>query len=175
MTWIAIRTVPGSQKPQREFAVEETSSAKGYRIVPSLNANQSAVERGLEQAGYAHYMPSEKRLVRDRRHTDLYKGRRFALLVGYVFVKGPCDLHQLRKVPGVLDIVSIRGKPMEIDLVDILTLRSMEAIADAQFDRDTANARKNLIKKSRNNPFLRKLAAKLEAAQALTIAFGQAA
>ena len=52
MTWNAIRTSPGAQMPQREFAVQTTSRGKGYRIVPSLNPNQSAVERALADAGF---------------------------------------------------------------------------------------------------------------------------
>lgn len=176
MAWYAIRTVPGSQKPQREFEVETTRSRKGYRIVPSLNPNVSAVEKALTDAGFVHYMPAEKRLVRDRRHTDLWKGRRFALIVGYVFVQGPCDWPALEETPGVLNIVKVNGKPMQIDILDILALRTMEAISEDQFDKRSLAARKNLIRKSRNNPnpILRKLAAKLAQADTMTIAFGEA-
>lgn len=174
--WYAVRTVPGAQKPQREYAVETTNSHKGYRIVPSLDHNRSAVEKALDDAGFVHYMPAEKRLVRDRRHTDLWKGRRFALLVGYVFVRGPCHWRALEEVPGILGIVHNRGKPMEIDLLDILALRTMEAMSEDQFDKRSAAARKNILRKSRNNPnpILRKLAAKLAQADTMTIAFGEA-
>src|SRR6185312_7958243 len=89
MTWYAVRTKPGSQKPQREYAVEKTRSVKGYRIVPSLNPNLSAVERALSDAKIDYYMPAESRLQRDRVRPYLWKARRFALLVGYTFVRDP--------------------------------------------------------------------------------------
>ena len=176
MTWYAIRTVPGAQKPQREYAVEPTSlgkdgrpRGKGYRIVPSLNPNMSAVERALSEAGYVHYMPAERRLVRDRKHTDLWKARRFAMLVGYVFVKGPVDFRALESVPGVHSIVGICGRPMEIDLLDILTLRSMEAIAEEKFDRDARVARKTIRIKSKKDARLKKIMEKLERADDLVV------
>src|SRR5690606_23147965 len=95
--WYAVRTVPGSQKPQREFVTEITGSKKGYRIVPSLNPNYSAIELALSKSGFIYYMPAEKRLVRDRRRTDLYKTRRFALMVGYVFVRDPHSFYALQE------------------------------------------------------------------------------
>jgi transcription antitermination factor NusG len=170
MTWYALRTKPGAQKPQREYKVEDTSSRKGYRIVPSLDANVSAIERVLTQAGIQHYMPAEKRLIRDRRHTDLWKPRRFALLVGYVFIKGPVDWWQLSELPGVHSVVGINGKPLEIDLLDIMHLRSQEAVIEEEFDRDARRARKTLKAKARDKPWLKKLAAKLDAADELTMA-----
>lgn len=169
MTWYAIRTTPGAQKPQREFKVENTSSHKGYRIVPSLDPATSAIERALKQAGIVYYMPAEKRLIRDRRHTDLWKPRRFALLVGYVFVKGPLDFWRLSEIPGVHSVVGIGGRPMEVDLLDIMTLRSQEAVAEERFDREHANVRKTVKAKARHNPALRKVLRKLEMAEEYTL------
>ncbi|WP_334625391.1 hypothetical protein [Rhizobium johnstonii] len=56
---------PGAQKPEREYLVEKTDSkrGKGYRIVPSLNPNVSAVERALSNNKFTYYMPAEKRLI----------------------------------------------------------------------------------------------------------------
>lgn len=176
MTWYAIRTLPGSQKPQREYAVEATTlgadgtpRGKGYRIVPSLDPRYSAVEKALTDAGFVHYMPAEKRLVRDRRHTDLWKPRRFALLVGYVFVKGPCDFERLRNVPGVNDVVKVCGVPMAIDLLDILMLRSMEAVGEEKFDKDAKRARAIIKGKAKTDPRLRKIMNKLMAADTATV------
>ncbi len=159
--WYAVKTKPGAQMPQREYAVETTRSRKGYRIVPSLNANLSAVERALSDAGFTHYMPAEKRLIRDRRHTNLWKPRRFALLVGYVFVRGPLDFLALEGVSGVEQIVKVQGVPMPVDLLDILTLRSMEAVAEEQFDRMSEIAYKTLRSKAKNDPRLRSILHKL--------------
>lgn len=169
MTWYAVRTVPGAQKPQREYAVETTRSRKGYRIVPSLNPNVSAVERALSEAGFIYYMPAEKRLIRDRRHTDLWKPRRFAMLVGYIFLRGPIDWLKLSEVPGVHSVVGVGGKPLEVDIVDILTLRSMEAINEEQFDREAQRAQKTLRAKARHDPRLRKIANKLDRSGEFTI------
>lgn len=176
MTWYAIRTVPGSQVPQREFLVEPTSidsegrpRGKGYRIVPSLNANVSAIERSLSDAGFIHYMPAEKRLIRDRRRTDLFKARRFALMVGYVFVRDPGSFYRLSEVPGVAGIVGIGGKPMAVDFMDILMLRAMEAETEVTFDNQSREARRRLRKKGKSDEKLRKLVEHLDMAGTFTV------
>lgn len=140
MTWFAIRTLPGAQLPQREYQVEPTMlgangrpRGKGYRIVPSLDPDQSAVERALSNAGFAHYMPVEKRLVRDRRKTDLWKGRRFPLLLGYVFVQDVTDFRTLEETAGVAGIVGTKGEPIAIPEGDIAMLRGEEAKAEEKY------------------------------------------
>jgi transcription antitermination factor NusG len=150
MTWYAIQTKPGAQMPQREYAAETTQSRKGYRIVPSLNPTVSAIERTLTDAGFVCYMPVEKRLIRDRRKPDLWKTRRFALLLGYVFIKGPCNFLRLQELPGVGGIVGTCGKPMPVDIVDILMLRTAEAKSEAEFDRQNINAQRAIRRKARN-------------------------
>lgn len=171
--WYAVRTAPGSQKPQREYLVEKTDSKrskKGYRIVPSLNPNMSAIERALEDGGFECWMPAEKRLVRDRRHTDLWKVRRFALMVGYVFVKAPHDFHLLEKIAGVASIVrNADGEPMGIDFLDLLAVRAAEADADAEFDRQSRMARQKLRKNAKTDPRLQKLVAKLDIGGTITV------
>lgn len=184
--WYAIRTIPGAQKPQREYAVELTKvdkngspRGKGYRIVPSLNPNMSAVERALTLAGFQYWMPSEKRLVRDRKHTDLWKVRRFALMVGYVFVNDPKDFDKLERVNGVAGVVrDASGNPLAIDFLDILKVRAAEAEADVEFDKRSRMARANLRKRAKEDPRLRMLVAKLDIAGAVTVPldnFGNAA
>lgn len=165
--WYAIRTVPGAQKPQREYVVEKTDSkrGKGYRITPSLNPNLSAVERALTQNGFTHYMPAEKRLVRDRRHTDLWKVRRFALIVGYVFVHRPHNWRLLEATAGVQDIVkTAEGVPLAIGLLDILMLRTAESEAEVEFDRQSRSARQKVRRRAKEDPRLKKLVAKLDIA-----------
>lgn len=130
MTWNAIRTAPGAQMPQREFAVQTTSRGKGYRIVPSLNPNQSAVERALANNGFDHYMPVERRLLRDRTKTDVWKSRRFPLLLGYLFVRGVTDWPLLCDTPGVAGVIGTCGVPMPVSEKDIDMLREKEAEAE---------------------------------------------
>lgn len=176
-TWYAVRTAPGSQKPQREYAVELTTvdkdgnhRGKGYRIVPSLNPNISAVERSLAQRGFNFWMPSEKRLIRDRRHTDLWKVRRFALMVGYVFVHDPYDFRELEETPGVAGIVKTPdGIPLSIDLLDIISVRAAEAESEVEFDRRSRLARQMLRKKAKQDPRLQKLIGKLDIAGNVSI------
>jgi len=175
--WYAVRTTPGAQKPQREYAVETTTldndgkpRGKGYRIIPSLNPNESAVERALKTNGFFHYMPAEKRLVRDRRHTDLYKVRRFALMVGYIFVRDPDDFYRLETTPGVAGVVrNADGQPLVVDLLDILAVRAAEGDAEVKFDQQSRNARQKLRKNAKTDPRLQKLAAKLDIAGAVTV------
>lgn len=179
--WYAIRTEPGSQKPRREYAVEQTATdkdgkpkGKGYRIVSSLNPNMSAIETALEAEGFDCWMPAEKRLVRDRKHTDLWKVRRFALMVGYVFVKEPHDFGKLMNTPGVQDIVKNgNGEPLAIDFLDILTVRAAEAEADVEFDRRSRLARQTLRKNAKTDPRLKKLVDKLDIAGTVTVPWGK--
>lgn len=168
--WYAIRTVPGSQKPQREYEVEATRSRKGYRITPKLNPGISAIERALTNAGFVHYMPAEKRLVRDRKHTDLWKPRRFALLVGYVFVLNPTDFRRLEDVDGVAHVVKdASGAPLRVDLLDILQLRQAEAQSEAYFDIQSQRARKTIRLKAKRDPRLMKIVRKLELVEDATL------
>ncbi|NMG39902.1 hypothetical protein GRZ55_11670 [Chelativorans sp. ZYF759] len=176
MTWYAVRTAPGSQKPKREYVVQSTSlgcdgrpRGKGYRIIPSLDPNVSAIERALTDAGFDHYMPAEKRLVRDRRHTHLWKVRRFALMVGYIFVREP-DWGVLRETPGVLGIVaSPKGEPLPLRLEDILLVRAAEAKTEVEFDRQTREARKKLRKNAKSDPRLQMLVQKLDIAGTISM------
>lgn len=178
--WYAVKTTPGAQQPQREYAVETTKAlksdgtprGKGYRIIPSLNPNQSAIERALTLAGFTHYMPAEKRLIRDRRHTDLWKVRRFALLVGYVFILNPRNFEDLEVVPGVAGIVSTaNGAPYRVQLSDILALRSAESACELDFDYRSQRARQTLRKNAKNDPRLQMLVKKLDIAGTLTVNF----
>lgn len=94
--------------------------AKGYRIMYNLDLNVFAIMRALVDAGFECWLPAEKRLVRDYRHTDLWKVRRFALMVGYVFVKDPADFGRLASVLGVSgDVCDGFGRPLSIDFLDI--------------------------------------------------------
>ncbi|TWA32926.1 transcription termination/antitermination protein NusG [Sinorhizobium medicae] len=177
MAWYVVRTVPGGQKPRREFSVEQTAldkagrpRGKGYRIVPNLNHNISAIERSLTENGFDCYMPSEKRLIRDRKHTDLWKVRRFALLVGYVFVRDPHDWRLLEATPGVAGVVkSTDGSPLPIDIMDILAVRAAEADAEVEFDRKSRLARQTLRKNAKTDPRLKMLLGKLDIAGLVSV------
>jgi len=155
--WYAVRTVPGAQLPQREYATEPTAlgkdgkpRGKGYRIVVSLDPRKSAIEKSLSDAGFSYYMPAEKRLIRDRRRTDLWKVRRFALMVGWVFVRSPHNWTKLRKTPGVLDPTpGADGMPLRVDLMDILMLRAVEAESEVEFDRAALNQVRAIRRKAR--------------------------
>ena len=176
MAWYAIQTVPGAQKPRREFKVEKTGSedrparGKGYRIVPSLNPNQSAIEKALNDNGFHCWMPAEKRLIRDRRHTDLWKVRRFALMVGYVFVREPHDWDLLKHTNGVQGVVKDQhGRPMAIDILDVMAVRKAEAEAEEEFDRKSRLARQVLRKRAKIDPRLQMLIKKLDIAGTISV------
>jgi transcription antitermination factor NusG len=128
--------------PQREYIVKSTSlgadgrpRGKGYRIVPSLDPNVSAVERALSNEGFSYYMPVERRLVRDRKKTDLWKPRRFALLLGYIFVKDVEDWVRLEETAGIASVVRNQGRPLSIPVAEIEMLREMEAEAEAKLQK----------------------------------------
>lgn len=133
--WHAIRTSPGAQHPQREYAVETTRSVKGYRIVPSLDPDISAVERSLANNGFTHYMPVERRVVRDRRKINAWTTRRFPLLPGYAFVHGVTDFRLLEDTPGVSEVIRNNGEPFAVKIADIETLLAIEAENAAEIER----------------------------------------
>jgi hypothetical protein len=176
-SWYAIRTAPGAQKPQREYKVEallddegKPRGKKGYRIVPSLDPNRSAIERALQDNGFVYYMPAEKRLVRDRRHTDLWKVRRFALMVGYMFVREPHDWRLLLDTPGVAGVVqNADGAPLAIGILDVMAVRAAEAAAEVSFDDDTRRARQKLRKNAKTDARLKKLVEQLDIAGTITV------
>ena len=175
--WFAVKTEPGSQLPRREFVTEPTTlgadgrpRGKGYRIVPNIRHDLSAIERALEERGFEYYMPAEKRLVRDRRHTDLWKTRRFALMVGYIFVRNPYDWGELARTRGVSGIVcSADGQAVPMNILDMMAIRSVEAEYDALFDIQSKNARAKLRKKAKTDPRLKKLIGALDMAGTVTI------
>lgn len=170
MSWYAVKTVPGAQLPRKEYVVKLTRSTRGYRVEAVTNPSLSLVERALEDGGFEHYMPTEKRLVRDRRHTDLYKVRRFALMVGYIFVRDPRDWRRLEETNGVAGIVrTAEGQPFPIDILEILAIRTMEAEYDALFDIQSKNARAKLRKNAKKDPRLKKLVGALDMAGTMTV------
>jgi len=143
---------------------------KGYRITPNINHSLSAIERALADNGFEFWMPAEKRLVRDRRHTDLWKIRRFALMVGYVFVHDPKDWNLLLSTWGVSGVVrSSDGTPLGIQIEDIVAVRAAEADAEEHFDAQSKKARQVLRKKAKTDPRLLKLIGKLDMAGKITV------
>lgn len=135
MTWFAIRTRPALQQPRREFHVVETKSGKGYRVEASMDPEISAIERALDEEGFIHYMPVERRLVRSRRKTHHWETRRFAMVPGYVFVADVDDFPRLEAISEVMGVVGSAGTPLPISILDILMLRAMEANAQVEFDQ----------------------------------------
>ena len=177
--WLAIRTTPGAQMPQRQFETELTTRGKGYRIVTSLCANVSAVERALSEAGYQHYMPAEFKVIRNRKKTGVYELRRFPLLQGYMFVHGVTDFERLRGVPGVAGLlVSHIGDqriPINVSVVDIITMRTIEANSHTKADKEVAalnsSERATLTKTAQKA--LAAAKRKLNAGQTVKILWGQ--
>jgi transcription antitermination factor NusG len=126
-TWYAIRTAPGAQMPKREFVVETgLPRGKGYRIVPSLNAEVSAIERSLSENGHSHYMPVERKVIRSRTAAHTYTTRRFPLIPGYAFVRNVIDFEALEAVPGVVEVIRNQGRPFVIPHNDIDRVREWE-------------------------------------------------
>ncbi len=168
MAWFAIRTAPGAQMPQREFNVEATKSAKGYRIVPSINNDLSAIERMLIDAKIDFYMPSERRLVRDRRRPYLWKAHRRALIIGYLFVRDP-DWSKLIDLPGVAGVVGIGGTPLKLDFFDVLGVFEAEMKELIKFQEESRSARQQLRKLAKKDPAIQKIVEKLDIAGTITV------
>lgn len=135
--WYAIRTHPGAQRPNK------------------YNQAITAVERALTDNGFTHYMPTEKRLIRDRLRPHVWKTRRVALMVGYVFIHEPHDWLLLSETEGVAGVVGVRGTPMPVSIADILIVREAEAEAEVEFDRKLRNANSSIRKRARHDPRFR--------------------
>ena len=132
MTWYVLTTTPGVQHPKRVLEVETTRSRKGYRIVTSIDPRVSAIERELSLRGIAFYMPSEFKVVRNRRKTGSHTIRRFPLLSRYIFVSGHADWYN---IPGVAGRLHSQGKPLELSVADMMTLRTVEAHSEEAAER----------------------------------------
>lgn len=175
--WYAVRTKPGSQMPRRSFSTEPTPlgkngkpRGKGYRLVRDLNPELSAVENALADAGFDCYMPAERRLQRDRRRPFLWKPRRFAMMVGYIFVRDPKDTERLEAVEGVQGLVRDgAGRPLIISIRDILSIRAIEAKGDFLFDQQSKHARWKLRKLMKDDPEIKRIVEHLDIAGKLTV------
>ena len=143
MSWYVVRTSPGAQRPVK------------------FNSTVTAIERELGWRGITYYMPAEKRLIRDRLRANVWKTRRFALMVGYTFVWDP-DWYALSETPGVAGVVGVQGTPLPVDIRDILIVREAEAEAEVEFDRRVRNANSAIRKKARHDPRYRAKVRKLE-------------
>lgn len=171
--WYAVRTKPGAQMPRRQHVVEHTKSRKGYRIVPQINPELSAVESALADAGFDCYMPAERRLQRDRLRPFLWKPRRFAMMVGYVFVRDPDSIERLERVWGVQGCVRDgAGRPLTISIIDIVKIRSVEARAEVAFVQQSQHARQMLRKQMKDDPIIANMVAQLDIAGKLTVPVG---
>lgn len=168
--WYVIKSIPGSQQPQKNLVTIRTASKKGYKVCSEINHQISAIEKSLNDAGFWCYMPSEKRLIRDRKHTDLFKTRRFALMVGYVFVYCPRSLLTLDRTPNVMYVVRDgNGVPVQVSWADIHHLRKQEAISEEQFRRDIKSARQTLRKKAKKDPIIAALVKRLDIAGEMSV------
>lgn len=166
MTWYAIRTSPGAQRPKREYWTESENEdgrpvggKKGYRIVSGIASDHSAVELALRDAGFTYYMPVEFATVRNRNKPGLYELRRFALLKGYLFVSeiADGDWPRLTAVPGIQGAVANCGRPFAISTMDLFRLRMFE-----QNSRDEAQKRAESLRRGEERQVreIKKLAAR---------------
>lgn len=89
--WYAVRAAPGTQR-----------MASLAANLPAKREGESIIERNLRNEGVDVYMPSFWQDVRHQR-TNKVIGKRFPLLVGYVFVNIPeRDFERVRRVEGVM-------------------------------------------------------------------------
>jgi len=147
MTWYAVRTLPGAQRPKREFWTEIAEhTRRGYRVVSGTASEHSAVELALMDRGFTYYMPTEYSVVRNRHRKGLYEVRRFALLKGYLFVADLADADWPRLVgapgipgvPGIKGVVANCGKPFAISPMDLFRLRMFEQHSRAEAENRAA-------------------------------------
>lgn len=181
-TWYAVRTLPGWQRPKREYWTEcedengrPVGGRKGYRIASGLASDHSGVELALADAGFVHYMPAEFAGVRDRKSGG-YTLRRFPLLKGYVFVEMmDADWLRIEDVPGIRGVVGNNGVPFAVELMDLHRLRMYEAKsrAEAQAKVDSLNKRDERLDRERRKLISRKTRHKLKAGREVKLIWGE--
>lgn len=152
--------------PQRVYEVQTTRLLrdkdgnpinKGYRIVPSLDPNISAVERALKDHGFQYYMPCEFQAVRNRRKTDTWTKRRKPILGGYIFVADVTDFGLLESLPGVIGTVgSATGEKYQLSTLDFIFLRTKEAnsLLEAEIEIERNN---KLAERKKRHVHIKKL------------------
>ncbi len=116
MVWYVARVKPGSQ----------------------IGVFTSTVERHLKERGFAFYMPSETRLIRDRRKANLWKERRFPIIPGYVFLSDVRDFKRLEETAGIINVIRFEGIPFPMPERDIDELKRIEAECEASFQREAS-------------------------------------
>lgn len=124
--WYAVKLRPGTQRAAKP-RVGEPEDRKGEFII----------ERSLRDAGFDIFMPSMRKEVRHHR-TNEFMERRFALLIGYVFVKLASpdpNFFALSRCDGVTAILGAAGRPMVIPTQHINALITAEDEADEHFER----------------------------------------
>ncbi|PHP66537.1 hypothetical protein CSC94_12660 [Zhengella mangrovi] len=100
----------------------------GFRLERySDETERTAIEAALDDAGIEHYLPTEKREIRQRAHTNKFKDVRHPLIPGYCFVRNPPDFMCFDSIPGVIGVLGIRGEPSIIHPQAIAMLKNAEA------------------------------------------------
>ncbi len=141
MSWYAIKTRPGTQRPATP------------RIgAPEERKGEFIIERNLRDADIEIYMPSFRKDIKHHRTKELIE-RRFAMIVGYSFVYLPtADFYRLSRVDGVTSILGVAGYPTRISNFDVESIRDAEATAGAALDRER-DARKKRTRKELQEEF----------------------
>jgi transcription antitermination factor NusG len=131
MTWTVLKTWAGAQQSRRTYQRAETKN--GYAMVTSLDPRVSAIEKELADRGISFYMPSEFKAVRRRDKTNSWVIRRGPLLPRYLFVE---SFHgDPRDIPGAAGRLTYGERPLEVSVIDILTLRTVEANSELAAER----------------------------------------
>ncbi|KQU96795.1 hypothetical protein ASD00_18270 [Ensifer sp. Root31] len=143
MSWYAIKTRPGTQRPATP-RVGESEDRKGEFII----------ERNVRDADLEIFMPSFRKDIKHHRTKELIE-RRFAMITGYSFVYLPTrDFYRLSRVDGVTAILGVAGYPLRISDFEVEGLRDAEAMAGSALQRER-DARKKRSRKQLQEEFPR--------------------
>ncbi len=141
MSWYAIKTRPGTQRPATP-RIGEAEDRKGEFII----------ERNLRDADIEIYMPSFRKDIKHHRTKELIE-RRFAMIVGYSFVYLPTgDFYRLSRVEGVTAILGVAGYPLRISDFEVASIRQAEDMAGSALQRER-DARKKRSRKQLQEEF----------------------
>lgn len=127
MPWFAIRIAPGATRQNMRYKAH-IGPRGGHRLERTPDGtDRTAIEAALEAAGIEHYLPTERREIRNRKKANTFTLRRFPLVPGYCFVLNPPGFWCFDSIPGVIGVLGVRGEPLPIHPKAIADLQEAEA------------------------------------------------
>lgn len=121
MTWYAITISPSSMHISKHIRLQRGPRG-GLKRIAMYDDAFFQIERDLAAEGFNSFVPSETKIIRDRKNGG-HILKRFPMLRGYAFVKNPHDWMALTGIAGVQGVLGSGNTPLRIQDADIAVMR----------------------------------------------------